>query len=889
MDDSLRSSTISRQRRTGSIEPLENRDLLAANILIDSCGIKISADNANDAIALTVDGADIVVSADGIEIGRVASSEVSFISIDSGGGNDFIDVSSDISARLSVNAGDGNDTVFAGGGMAKITGGAGDDVIRGSDQADNIDGGAGNDLIMGMGGADLIDGALGDDTIEGGLGDDFILGGAGDDFIEGDEGNDRMYGGAGNDSIDGGNSVLLVGTGNDRLIGGPGEDQLEGRDGYDVIVQDGGPAPFLGSSAAPPANFETADSVETLSADNVDLLLRRAAAATASQDAIIAIVDRNGRILNVRVESGVSPVLLADQANLLTFAIDGAVAKARTAAFFANNGAPLTSRSIQFISQTTMLERAVNSNPNIGQGDPNSTIYGPGFVAPIGIGGHFPPVRNTPTANLFAIEHTNRDTMASPGANRIRENGGGDDVNFQERFNLLTTDLVAGKDLFAPVSFGDVSVSGWNPSAQPRGIATLPGGIPIYKNNQLVGGIGVFFPGTTGFASEENSALSADYDPSRPDRSLEAEYIAFAAVGGSPAGRASLQGPIGDAEAAPDFGLLFGRIDVDGIKVPLFGPDTSSEGLGRFIAFGQSLGLGDANDGTNLLVSGTGRIVDNGWIVGPKSSALGGLSAADVERIINQGVDQALKTRAAIRLRQTGANQLRPGQHTAMVLSVADPDGPILGLYRMPDATIFSIDVSVAKARNTAYYADATALQTPDRIDQNRDGSPDLPTGIAFTNRTFRYAALPFFPSGVDGAPAGPFSILRDGQADPRTGLNNGAPLPTSAFQSVMGYDAFNPGTNFRDPEAVANGNANGIVFFPGSTALFKDLNGDGILELVGGFGVSGDGVDQDDVVTSAGATGFAAPRDIRADRFFVDQIRLPYIKFSRNAERRET
>jgi hypothetical protein len=104
-----------------------------------------------------------------------------------------------------------------------------------------------------------------------------------------------------------------------------------------------------------------------------------------------------------------------------------------------------------------------------------------------------------------------------------------------------------------------------------------------------------------------------------------------------------------------------------------------------------------------------------------------------------------------------------------------------------------------------------------------------------------------------------------------------------------MGYDAFNPGTNFRDPEAVANGNANGIVFFPGSTALFKDLNGDGILELVGGFGVSGDGVDQDDVVTSAGATGFAAPRDIRADRFFVDQIRLPYIKFSRNAERRET
>ena len=50
----------------------------------------------------------------------------------------------------------------------------------------------------------------------------------------------------------------------------------------------------------------------------------------------------------------------------------------------------------------------------------------------------------------------------------------------------------------------------------------------------LVGGIGVFFPGTTGYASEENSSLSADYNPTKPDRSLEAEYDAFAAVGGAP-------------------------------------------------------------------------------------------------------------------------------------------------------------------------------------------------------------------------------------------------------------------------------------------------------------------------------------------------------------------
>ena len=49
----------------------------------------------------------------------------------------------------------------------------------------------------------------------------------------------------------------------------------------------------------------------------------------------------------------------------------------------------------------------------------------------------------------------------------------------------------------------------------------------------LVGGIGVFFPGATGFASSENSALSSNFNPALPDRSLEAEIIATAATGGS--------------------------------------------------------------------------------------------------------------------------------------------------------------------------------------------------------------------------------------------------------------------------------------------------------------------------------------------------------------------
>ena len=61
-----------------------------------------------------------------------------------------------------------------------------------------------------------------------------------------------------------------------------------------------------------PLSFESLESRETMAADSeflrateVEFLLDRAAAATSSDDAIIAIVDRGGRILGVRVEQDV--------------------------------------------------------------------------------------------------------------------------------------------------------------------------------------------------------------------------------------------------------------------------------------------------------------------------------------------------------------------------------------------------------------------------------------------------------------------------------------------------------------------------------------------------------------------------------------------------------
>jgi hypothetical protein len=55
---------------------------------------------------------------------------------------------------------------------------------------------------------------------------------------------------------------------------------------------------------------------------------------------------------------------------------------------------------------------------------------------------------------------------------------------------------------------------------------------------------------------------------------------------------------------------------------------------------------------------------------------------------------------------------------------------------------------------------------------------------------------------------------------------------------------------------------------------------------LIGGFGVSGDGVDQDDVTTASGHAGFDVPDLLlRADEVFVNGVRLPYQKFNRNPE----
>ena len=206
-----------------------------------------------------------------------------------------------------------------------------------------------------------------------------------------------------------------------------------------------------------------------------------------------------------------------------------------------------------------------------------------------------------------------------------------------------------------------------------------------------------------------------------------------------------------------------------------------------------------------------------------------------MERIVQQARDQANRTRASIRLPL--------GSRTRMVIAVGDLNGNLLALFRMPDSTVFSVDVAVAKSRNVVYFSS-------DRLDPT--DLPGVPAGTAVTNRTIGFGSQPLFPVGIEFTAPGPFFDL-------------------------FVRDLADPCSQGSDSQNLSN--LNGIVFFPGSAPLYK--NG----KLVGGLGVSGDGVEQDDVVTDAGSQGFEATPSIRADQLSIEGVRLPYLKFNRNPE----
>jgi uncharacterized protein GlcG (DUF336 family) len=176
-----------------------------------------------------------------------------------------------------------------------------------------------------------------------------------------------------------------------------------------------------------------------------------------------------------------------------------------------------------------------------------------------------------------------------------------------------------------------------------------------------------------------------------------------------------------------------------------------------------------------------------------------------------------------------------------------EPDSPpiILGSYcTSPDATRFSWDVSVQKARTALFFSSS-----------NR----------AFSSRTVGFLAQSTYPPGIDHTAPGLFFGLQE-----RFSIIT----PTS----IMATNPAN-GAVFMTSTNVNPNLPNGMTIFPGGFPLYRD----GV--LIGAIGVSGDGVDQDDLIAASGAALFPAPEAIRADQQEYQGARLPYAKFPRNPE----
>jgi hypothetical protein len=145
-----------------------------------------------------------------------------------GGGDDRIEVDTDVDVHFTLEGQTGEDRLEGGAGDDTIRGGADRDYIDGYSGDDTLDGGDGHDVIYAGDGADTVNGGAGSDYLEGGAGDDVVMGGQHDDVISGGDGADRLDGQDGTD-------VMYAGEGDDRVTDHHGDNTVYGQSADDDV------------------------------------------------------------------------------------------------------------------------------------------------------------------------------------------------------------------------------------------------------------------------------------------------------------------------------------------------------------------------------------------------------------------------------------------------------------------------------------------------------------------------------------------------------------------------------------------------------------------------------------------------------------------------------
>lgn len=565
--------------------------------------------------------------------------------------------------------------------------------------------------------------------------------------------------------------------------------------------------------------------------------------------AIIAVTDRVGNVLAVfrmngaltrmtiskRTATGEISPREVDAQGLKVEATMGAIAKAVTAAYLSSSGNAFSTRTASMIVQE-----------------------------------HFPPAPQTPgleSGPLFGVQFS------------------------QLPCSDLNTRYIDG-------NVGSAAFVG--PKRSPLGLSADAGGLPLYKNGVVVGGIGVMADGDYAY---DPDVTDVDGDPE--------EYMALAGIQGF----------------APADDIRADRIPVDGSTLRF--ADARIEGLHALQANFAAI---NNISGTLIPVNGyfDGKAVIPGVPYGTEASGFryatssefsladafvltdgagndrypvkGGTDAADVGQALTAAEVRAVLEEAFKVMTRARAQIRRPLDSRAQVsISVVDTYGTALGVVRGPDAPIFGTDVSLQKARTAAFFSNKVAAaqlqgdldaEVPTFVQRVRDFLSDqtaLTGAVAFADRSGGNLSRPFFPDGEVGRPNGPLSRPITDFSPFATGLQI-ALVKANLIQhavfvegSLKAKDVVQQCTGVPDAPNGKKRLANGIQIFPGSVPLYR--NG----QLVGAIGISGDGIDQDDMIAFLGANNGGkavgtignAPKAIRADNIVVaigSGVRLRYV-----------
>jgi uncharacterized protein GlcG (DUF336 family) len=602
-----------------------------------------------------------------------------------------------------------------------------------------------------------------------------------------------------------------------------------GSDGPASPVSGGGVG-GVPSTPTTPASVFARPAQEALTSAEVETVVARAVAEAQARNkpAVIAVVDRVGNVLAVFSMNGAPEKIIVrsgtsgntDVQGFEVLSPLGAIAKAITGAYLSSGGNAFSSRTASQIVQQ-----------------------------------HFPPSARTvglESGPLFGVQFS----------------------------QLPCSDLSA--------RVGGPGGAFIGPKRSPLGLAADPGGFPLYKNGVVVGGVGVMTDVDYGFDPE---TVDVDND--------DEEFVALAGTVGNDAPatiraeRISVDGTLlrfSDAQvgglksnpaSAPAFSTLLNRVGVLRV-IPGFNGGTIVPGT----PYGtETSGIRPAtsaefnNPDAFILSDGSGanrfpvRAGTDGAEVGSP------LTAAEARALLEEAFKIMSRARAQIR---------QPLDSRAEVsISVVDTRGVPLGLVRSPDAPIFGIDVSLQKARTAAFFsgrfaasdlgAVTTASGAPDPnvrdfVKRSNDFiGPDFLTGkFAVTNRAFGLVARPYFPDGEVAQSNGPFSRPIANFSPFSVGLQS-ALIVENLRQVLAGG---NPTRCTFLPNAPGGGNRlqNGIQIFPGATPVYRGNT------LVGAVGVSGDGIDQDDMISFLGIHNAGLrvggiglpPASIRTDQLLV-------------------